>query len=489
MTRPNVVLVTIDCLRYDRCGFNDHDRETTPTLDRLAHEATIFDTAVAPGPRTSESVPGILAGLLSADCAFYDEIPFKAIPSDAPTIATWLRDHGYRTVASISNPQLSPVRNFDRGFDEFSNLRIEHEGDRFEEERESNDASGGVGARISSLRGRLRDPIRNRIRENGPRPFDPASIAFLVERFARKRSGWPTVPGADVIDGLLSAIDEAPADRPAFAWTHLNDLHAPLHPGRVREGGLLDSPSDLTQFRWDLRRVADRYEPNYVAMYESTLRYVDAQIDRLVEHLQERGMWDETVLIVTADHGEALHDRGVYGHAAGDDRFVYDPSRDYMYEELLHVPLLVREPNGEGQRVRTPFSLVWLHELIAEITGVERGAFPRESGREGHRDPSSDALVIADAISTDGHTIGTREGRLKRVSECAGGERGSLDGDPLVFDLDIDPGERTDLSATTSAQQLADAAEEVFTPPGGLRPLAGKIDSDTRELLGQLGYQ
>jgi choline-sulfatase len=482
-------LVTVDCLRYDRCGFNGHDRETTPTLDRLAHESTIFDAAVASGPRTSESVPGIIAGHLSADCAFYDELPYKAIPSDAQTLATWLAAHGYETVATLSNPQLSPVRNFDRGFEIFTNLRVDNEGDRFERDDDASRQSGGVAACIRDLRGQLRDPIRERIKENGPQTFDPGTWIFLLERLARKRSGWPTVPGADVVDGLMESLDATPDGTPVFAWTHLNDLHAPIHPDRVREGGLLGSPSDLTQFRWDLNRVADRYEPNYAAMYESTLRYVDAQIERLVEYLQERGMWDETVLVVTADHGEALHDRGVYGHAAGNDRFVYDESRDYMYEDLLHVPLLVREPDGEGRRVWEPFSLAWLHELIAEVTRVERGEFPRTSGRDSHRDPSTDALVVADAISTDGHTIMTRSGPYKRISECAGGDRGSVDGDPLVFDLDIDPGERTDLSANRSVQQLADAAEAVFTPLDGLRPIAGELDSETRELLGQLGYQ
>ena len=296
-------------------------------------------------------------------------------------------------------------------------------------------------------------------------------------------------PGGDVVGQLLSTLNDTPDGNPVFAWTHLNDLHAPIHPGRVREGGLLGSPSDLTQYRWDLRRVADQYEPNYAAMYESTLRYVDAQIGRLIEHLQERGMWNETILIVTADHGEALHDRGVYGHAAGNDRYAYDPTRDYMYEELLHVPLLVREPNGEGRRVRDPFSLVWLHELIAEVTGVARGEFPRTSERESHCDPSTDTLVVADAISTDGHTIMTRSGARKRISECAGGDRGSIDGDPLVFDLIVDPGERTDISATRSAAPLAEAAEELFTLPEALQPLRGELDASTKELLGQLGYQ
>jgi choline-sulfatase len=489
MPRPNVVLVTVDCLRYDRCGFNGHDRDTTPTLDRLAQEATIFDAATASGPRTSESVPGILAGLLSAECAFYDELPFKAIPSGAPTLATWLREQGYRTVAAIANPQLSPVRNFDRGFETFANLRIEDDGDRFERDGGPDDSTGGIGDRIAGLRRRLRDPIRERLRERGPRLIDPATLAFLLERIARKRSGWPTVPGEDVINRLLSTLDATADDEPMFAWTHLNDLHAPIHPGRVREGGLLGSPSDLTQFRWDLERVADRYEPNYAAMYESTLRYVDAQIGRLVDYLRAEGLWEETILVVTSDHGEALHDRGVYGHAAGNDRYAYDPTRDYMFEELLHVPLLVREPNGEGRRVREPFSLAWIHELIAEVAGLEPGEFARQSGRESYRNPSATATVIADAISADGHTIATRRGRYKRISECAGGDRGSLDGDPLLFDLETDPGERTDLSGRRSVPELAAAAEEVFTRPGAIRSVRGEIDTGTRELLGQLGYQ
>jgi choline-sulfatase len=224
-------------------------------------------------------------------------------------------------------------------------------------------------------------------------------------------------------------------------------------------------------------------------MYESTLRYVDTQIGRLVNYLQKTGQWNETVLIVTADHGEALHDRGVYGHAAGNDRFAYDSTRDYMYEELLHVPLLVRIPDAEARRVDSPISLVWLHELIAEVANIHRGDFPRRSGRGSHLDTHEDALIVADAISADGHTIVTRQGPLKRISECAGGDRGSLGSNPLVFDLEVDPGERTDVSSEISARQLADTAGEVFTSPDRLRSLAGEIDSETRDLLGQLGYQ
>jgi len=224
-------------------------------------------------------------------------------------------------------------------------------------------------------------------------------------------------------------------------------------------------------------------------MYESTLRYVDAQIERLVEYLRSNGMLKRTVIVVTADHGEALYDRGVYGHAAGNDRYAYDPARDYMYEELLHVPLLVHQPRRNGCRIRSPFSLSWLHELIAEVSGLERGEFPRQSGRESHLDPTVDVPVIADAISVEGHTVVVRDGRLKRISECLGGDRGSLHGDALLFDLEVDPGERTDVSADRSTPAMDDLTEEHFTRPDSLRPLKGKLDSETRDLLDQLGYR
>lgn len=482
----NVVLVTVDCLRYDRCGFNGHHRSTTPTLDRLAREATAFDAAVAPGPRTSESVPGIVAGALSADCAYLDEPAYKSIPADTPTLAAWLRGEGYRTVATLSNPQLTPARGFDRGFETFVNLRT---GERGAEPPTSAADDGGALLRpFATARRRLRDPIRERIRERGFSLADPATLLFLAERAIKRRTGWPTVAGERVVTELVSALDGSD-DRPVFAWAHLNDLHAPIHPGRVRESGLLGDVSDTTQFRWDCRRVADTFEPGYAAMYDGALRYVDAQVGRVVEYLQATDKWDQTVLIVTADHGEALHDRGVYGHASGNDRYAYDPTRDYMYEELLHVPLLVRTPDDDPARVRRPFSLVWLHELVADVTGHAHEPFPRQSGRESHVDPSTDATVLADAISADGHTIAARAGRRKRISQCLGGDRGSFGADPLLFDLAIDPGERHDRSDVDEAPALADATEALLTPPTDLPPTRDRLDEQTRTQLEQLGYR
>jgi choline-sulfatase len=134
MTNTNVVLLTVDCLRYDRCGFNGCCSDTTPTLDRLAGNSSVFDRAYAPGPWTAESFPGILAGLHAPGVAYWDRPPYKAIPHGAPTIAIRLGDEGYTTVATVTNPQLAADRNFDRGFDRFTNLKREQGGDDSEED-------------------------------------------------------------------------------------------------------------------------------------------------------------------------------------------------------------------------------------------------------------------------------------------------------------------------------------------------------------------
>lgn len=104
MSRPNILLVTVDCFRYDRCGFNGHSRPTTPNLDRLASGAHIFDNAFATGPQTVESFPGIFAGRHSYQATHVeDNIGWKAVPSNAEALATFLNDQGYNTSATLTN--------------------------------------------------------------------------------------------------------------------------------------------------------------------------------------------------------------------------------------------------------------------------------------------------------------------------------------------------------------------------------------------------
>ncbi|WP_338902047.1 sulfatase-like hydrolase/transferase [Salinibaculum marinum] len=101
------------------------------------------------------------------------------------------------------------------------------------------------------------------------------------------------------------------------------DVHGPLEPRVVGEGGL-SSDGQLSQFRSHARRVSKVYDPAAEARYDSAVQYVDQQVQRIVDWIQDEGLWEEKALIVTADHGDALSDRGIYGHP-----------QHYMYDELL----------------------------------------------------------------------------------------------------------------------------------------------------------
>jgi choline-sulfatase len=428
MSRPNVLLVTVDCLRYDRCGFAGHHRDTTPTLDSLAIDSVVFKNAQAPGPRTAESVPGILSGRLSADCAYLEELSFKAIPNDAETLATWLGRHGYGTVATVANPQLSPIRSFDRGFDRFENLRIDKEGDRFESlvTEEKDDETGAstlyrVGRQLLSA--------------TESAPVNPTVAAYVAHRYRQLSGTWPTVDGARVVAELAERLPDGNGS--FFAWTHLNDLHAPVHPGRARAGGLMES-GNLKQFVTDSKRVRHVHSAQYGRMYDSVVRYVDAQLERLFDHLREAGEYENTLVVVTADHGEALGDRGIYGHASGNEQRLYDDDRDYLYRELLHVPLLVRLPSGESATVRSPFSLTWLHRAIADVIDIPDGEFP-ESPAGSFRRPEGPAF--ADALTERGHTLAAVSRDRKVITD--GTAPDELDtGNWLLADT-VDEGERT----------------------------------------------
>ncbi|SIR73293.1 Arylsulfatase A [Haladaptatus litoreus] len=477
MKRPNLLLLTIDCLRYDSCGFNGYDRPTTPNIDRLANTATIFDNAYATGPWTAESFPGILSGRLSRDTAYYEQTSWKAIPNDAPTLATWLQSHEYDTLARISNPHLSQYRNFDRGFNSFENLRINRLGEKFTADRAAGDSPSSKAKIISSIRSTMR-----RLKDYDiPLSHTAPVVAYRLNQLSGQ---WPTIAAEDVIGELIATIDST--DQPFFAWTHLMDLHAPIHPERAREGGLLSSDSTIRQFVWDANRLVNEYEPHYRDMYDSTLRYIDHQIGQLIEFLKANNKWENTVIILTSDHGEALYDRGIYGHAAGRDKFEFESDRHYMYDELLHVPLLAKSPQDDPQRLNHLFSLGWLHELIAELLGIEQVEMPLSSDRESHFNEESGEIIRSDVISGESQTIAVRNNEQKIITHRI--ENGAINIDAArVYAPEFDRREQHPLEEEPSPQ-LAEAIEQINLQKE-LPQLNGELSADTEELLEDLGYR
>jgi len=476
----NVILVTIDCLRYDRCGFNGHHRETTPTLDGLAHGSYVFDEAFATGPYTPESFPGLLAGLHDRDVSYYSELIWKALPEGTPTIASHLREQGYETLATITNPHLTPERNFDIGFDRFRNLRDEQEGGFTDHERERN------ASRVGRSVYRLLDTLRERARAQGDAALRPL---YVLYRLRQLDGDWPFAMAEDVIDRFLADLDDAMSStKPVFAWTHLMDLHVPIHPSVLEESHSFRGSSSLRALAWDSARLTNTESPGYELLYDAALQYVDKQLGRVVEHLKQQRVWEDTTLIVTSDHGEALFDRGVYGHPF-----------HCMFDELLRVPLLVHAPSAGAGRINSSFSLGWLHELIGELIDVAPFGFPATSGQRTHLDSATatdGTVVVADSISTDGHTIAARDEEHKYIIHYGDSpyEDQPLQGlvapylDGVTYHVRSDRGERHPLPSDTDFRGLREVAEDYRRQPSSVPSLEGNLDERTEDLLRDLGY-
>ncbi|WP_367175541.1 sulfatase-like hydrolase/transferase [Haloarcula rubripromontorii] len=458
----NIILLTIDCFRYDRCGFNGHHQNTTPFLDQLAGESIIFDNAFATGPYTTESAPGIFAGQHSFNGCYFNSHAWKAIPESSETIASYLNEHGFETLAVLSNPHMTADRNFDLGFNLFRNLQTDGEDPKAKTEEDNSAFSVADYAHDIKTRMRKYDSL-----------LTPYTVPYIAHRLLQMRSGWPAHRAEYVlqefVDELTTAVE------PVFGWTHLMDLHAPIHPD-------VGDTSAFTNLLRDADRVAGIDSDRYRQLYDDGLRYVDKQIENFVNQLKSSGMWDETVLLITADHGEALFDRkGMYGHP-----------RHHHYDELLHVPLLVRAPDLPSQRIQSSFSLAWIHELFAELISKPIGDFPSTSGSNSClSDDPAEEPVISDTVDENGHTITLRDDTWKYIRHNVSPPQDfwyPFGDNEQAYRYITDQGERN-LADISNVKEMSTAAESYLISPEDLPKLEGEFSRDMEEQLEDLGYK
>lgn len=358
----SLVLITVDCLRADHCGFYGYSRPTTPFLDALSFESFVVPSAIVGGAPTYYSLPAILASRMPM--AFGRDVVGLA-PGEC-TLATVLRESGYATGAfAASNPYISARFGYDQGFELFRDFH------HFQA-RSDPSAAGPKTPAQSSAWGKLNQSMKSLAGSIGV----GAVYDELYFQYCMKRA-----PGVDRIDDLRSypaadvLVDEAQSwlasvgHRPFFLWLHLMDPHSPYYPpneafrdltGRDIEPG---RARYLNAFwnRFDLRPSRLRGKRNEVVkLYDAGIRWVDRQVGRLVDSLRQAGRWDDCVFALTADHGEEFLEHGGRYHA---------PVR--MGEETIRVPLLIHVPGAPRAKVpASPMSHLHLAPTLLESIGV-----------------------------------------------------------------------------------------------------------------------
>jgi len=311
---PNIILLTADALRADHLSCYGYHRDTSPVLDKFAEDSLQYENAYSASSHTREAIPALLTG----------KYPDIAIGSDyklvSETIASNLSDSGYATAGFHSNPFVSRAYGFDQGFDTFDDDL--HLGQH----------------KLIALAQRAFDKLRNR-------------------HYAR----------ADEINNRsLEWLDTISSDQPFFLWNHYMDTHGPYEPpgkyatlytdrklsakkAQSLYQRAISNPDSITQ---DERQLL-------IDLYDAEIRYNDEQIGVFLDELQDRDLLSESIIIFSADHGDAFGEHDYYEHPR------------YLHKEITHVPLLVGLPDGPSQTVKTPVSTLDISTSIKGTLGSD----------------------------------------------------------------------------------------------------------------------
>ena len=360
MKKRSLILVTVDCLRADHVGFLGYSRPVTPFLDSLASNTIVFSNALVAGAPTYFSFPAIIASryplALGRDVL--------GIAPGEPTIAAALHQAGYATAAFLAgNPYLNVRSGYHQSFDTFRDfLDSALPGDSI--------TSNGAKGRLSKINIQLEGASRqHRLTSQA---YDELYFWYCQWRTARENLSMDSLrryPAADVIVDQARSWLSSLGDEPFFLWIHLMDPHHPYYP--PREALAAVGASEMTSRRarflnsvWN-RDVStgrlQRYREEIVSLYDAGVYWADKQISRLVHTLQQFRRWDDTVFVVTADHGEQFLEDGLRYH-----------SPTNLRQQLIHVPLLLRAPEpAKPRRFTQPFSLIHLAPTLLHAVGAE----------------------------------------------------------------------------------------------------------------------
>jgi arylsulfatase A-like enzyme len=431
---PNLILIVLDTVRASHLAPYGSPRVTTPGLDDFVRRhATVWSQARSASPWTFPSHATLFTGLTPgqhgavhtgrkfyADRSWIGQV-VKPLSQELTTMAEVLSRRHYEAAAIVANvPMLMRGTGIEQGFSYYD--------DR--------------GPRLFPVPGCLLVQLGGAFAYLGAEPYRDAGT------ISRTAMSW---------------LSERRLDRPYFLFLNYMDAHRPRIP--------------RAEFRTAFGEEQPRnpyHPPREVSptLYDRKLRYLDHELIGFLHWLETRPDFERTVIVVTADHGEAFGEHGYWGH----DR--------YLYEELIRVPLYVKEAGGEGDSTcDRPIEGGEVFGMILEHLGVVSASSTPQT--------RPDAEVYATAARPP------LPASVPALAWLRGGRKSIVDADgtAMIFDLDRDPGETTNLATVAEADSLRERAAQWWrlSPEGHRGEDRPQLDDDTlddhdRARLKALGY-
>ena len=336
---PDVIFISLDTVRADHLGCYGYRRDTSPNVDRFAHEAVFFENAICVQPTTNPSHVSMFTGLYPAEHGVVSN--FARLQSDAATLPELLAAYGYKTVGItggfILDRRISTLARGFRYYDDYINpwSRFRH-------------------TLLYRFAVAVNDKLYGTLRQA------PAVTASALRALGRRRS------------------------RPLFLFVHYFDPHSPYrYRGAAERFYDGPGPLDFEERQLELKRRWNKYADGtprpkcaaaIEALYDDEVLYTDRAVGKLLDELRRGGAYDRTLVVVTSDHGESFGEHGYKYHG----KTVYDPE--------TRVCLLIKPVGGKsGEPVRGQVETLCLAYTVVAATGAPT---------EGYRGKSVDLLAV-----------------------------------------------------------------------------------------------
>lgn len=316
----NVLIITIDALKQDYVSTYSGTYVRTPNLDNFAGKALKFENAYTNNPWTIPS-------MYTMNCSRYPSVHGAhsafAGNSDLIMLAEVLTKNGYDTEAYVSNPIMRGEYGFEKGFLKYNWM--------FDVQ-----------------------------------PLISLKRATIYKFFLRVRFYLdypdPSVNTTSWTTNVLTEALDTERRRPFFIWAHYLDPHSPLTPPERYIEGTPGEVSDLAalgSMEWlESIKHSPEHETEVRELYAAEVRYVDDSLERVFRVVEERGYYKNTLIIITADHGEELFEHGDYGHGAD------------HYNEVMAIPMIIYFPEEEPGVSDKPVALIDIMPTVLDYLGI-----------------------------------------------------------------------------------------------------------------------
>jgi len=389
----NVLFVVMDTVRKRNLSVYGYDRPTTPNLETFAEEARVFEEAVAPAPWTLPVHASLFTGLYPSQHRATQENPYL---EGVTTLAESLSAAEYATACYSSNAWITPYTNLTDGFDDQDNFFQVMPGD--------------------TLSGPLSKAWKTMNDSDTLRGFADLLVKMgntAHEFFAKEGGGDSKTPG--IVDRVQGFVEDAEDDgQEWFTFINLMDAHLPYHPPEEFADEFapgVDSTEvcqNSKEYNSGARDIDDEEWEDIVGLYDAEIAHIDHHLGRLFDWLRETGRWDDTMVVVCADHGELHGEHDLYGH----EFCIYDP--------LVNVPLMVKGPGLDAERDgETQVELQDLYHTVLDYAGVDPEAGGPGVGADGEAaEPLDPARSLLSADYRDfANTSGPERTRFSAHAE------------------------------------------------------------------------